>query len=52
MLILGSAYDSKQSQINTFFTYPLDFLETEVPEEGVFEECLFHLGRKSPGPQC
>lgn len=24
-------------------------LETEVAEVGTFEECVFHLGRKSPG---
>lgn len=36
----------------THFDSSLGLLETEVSEAGASEECVFHLGRKSPGPQC
>lgn len=39
-------------QINTLLAYYPGLLDTESPEAGASEERGFHLGRKSPGPQC
>ncbi|KAI2586890.1 maestro [Homo sapiens] len=40
-----------EKDINDIFLFQ-GLLETEVPEAGASEECVFHLGRKSSGPQC